>query len=74
MGVDFAAEVFEDVVLHFEENFDYLGIKLAAGPGFDLFASFGESSGGAIGAVGDDGVERIGYGEDKVVNQVRVTG
>src|SRR4029077_10373560 len=40
------------------------GVKLAAGPDLNLLASFGESSGGTIGAVGDDGVEGIGDRED----------
>src|ERR1700693_1930706 len=64
LGVDFAAEVFEDVVGHLQKNLDDLGIELAAGPCLDFFAGFGESSGGTVGAIGDDGVESIGDGED----------
>src|ERR1700680_3956947 len=41
LGVDFAAEVFEDVVGHLEENLDDIGIKLAAGPCLDFLSGLG---------------------------------
>lgn len=54
--VDFAAEVFEDVVGHFEENLDDLGIELATRPCLDFGASLSESSGGTVRTVRDNGV------------------
>src|SRR6202043_3179290 len=50
LGVDFAAQVFEDVVGHFQKNLDHLGIELAAGPSLDFLTSLGKSSGGTVGA------------------------
>src|SRR5580692_7717177 len=64
LAVDLAADVFEDLVRHLEKDLDHLGIKLAAGPGLNLLAGFAESSGGTIRAVGDDGIEGIGNGEN----------
>src|ERR1700690_1295529 len=64
LAVDLAADIFEDLVWHLQKDLNDLGIKLAAGPGLDLLASFAEGSGGTIRAVGDDGIEGIGDGED----------
>src|ERR1700682_2086553 len=64
LGVDLAAQGFEDVVGHLGKYFDDFGIEWGSSPSMDLLASFRESSGGAVGAVGDDGIEGVSNGED----------
>src|SRR6266850_8525865 len=58
------AEFVPDVVGHAEENFDDARIELATGPCCDFFAGGLVALPGTIGAIGSDGVERVGDGED----------
>src|SRR5581483_7406727 len=52
-----------------EERFDYLRVEVSAGRGRDFAGRFLEGSGLVVGAVGGDGVERVGDSEDPGVER-----
>src|SRR5260370_4094411 len=59
-ATDIFPQVFPDIVGHFEEHLDELGVELAAGPEFDFLAGSRKCLRRAVGAVGGHGVEGVG--------------
>jgi hypothetical protein len=63
-GIDVCPQVFPDIVGHFEEYLDDLGIELATGPEFDFLAGRLNALRLAVRAIGSHGIERIGNREN----------
>src|SRR5450755_1193763 len=63
LGVNLFAQVRPDTLIHFEENFDDVGIELPSRPEFDLVTSCRQRLCRAIRPVRSNGIERIRHGE-----------
>src|SRR5437660_375944 len=63
LAINFLAQVGPDFLVHIEENLDDFGIELPPRPARNFSARRGQRLRRAVGAIGSDGIERVGDGE-----------